>query len=95
MLVRIGQLAQAAEVSFSNPSAPITADQLPRLFDRFYRVDVSRRNSGENHGLGLAIVKDVALMHNGTVFARSAGGTTTVGFSVALDLAPEMHRGVR
>ena len=95
VLVRIGQQAHAAEVSFSNPSAPIASDQLPRLFDRFYRVDVSRRNSGENHGLGLAIVKAVALMHNGTVFARSAGGTTTVGFSVALDPVPEMHLSVR
>lgn len=83
--VRIARQAHCAEVSFSNPSAPIAPDQLPRLFDRFYRVDASRRNSGENHGLGLAIVKAVALMHGGTVFAHSAGGMTTVGFGVALD----------
>ena len=83
--VRIVRQAHCAEVSFSNPSAPIAPDQLPRLFDRFYRVDASRRNSGENHGLGLAIVKAVALMHGGTVFAHSTGGMTTVGFSVALD----------
>ena len=83
--VRIVRQAHCAEVSFSNPSAPIAPDQLPRLFDRFYRVDASRRNSGENHGLGLAIVKAVALMHGGTVVAHSAGGMTTVGFSVALD----------
>ncbi|MEJ8826488.1 heavy metal sensor histidine kinase [Variovorax humicola] len=81
--VRITQGERSAEVAFSNPSAPIEADHLPRLFDRFYRVDTSRRNSGENHGLGLAIVKAVAVMHNGTVFARSEGGMTTVGFSVA------------
>jgi len=85
VLVRIGQHERSAEVSFSNPSAQIGSEHLPRLFDRFYRVDTSRRNSGENHGLGLSIVKAVALMHNGGVFARSDGGVTTVGFSVALD----------
>ncbi|SEB13573.1 heavy metal sensor histidine kinase [Variovorax sp. YR216] len=84
VLVRIGSHGRAAEVSFSNPSAPIAPEQLARLFDRFYRIDTSRRNSGENHGLGLSIVKAVAVMHNGTVFARSVGGVTTVGFSVAL-----------
>ncbi|MGJ7508758.1 heavy metal sensor histidine kinase [Variovorax sp. GT1P44] len=88
VVVQIGQGARSAEVSFSNPSAPIEAEQLPRLFDRFYRVDTSRRNSGENHGLGLSIVKAVAVMHNGTVFARSRDGITTVGFSVALSPSP-------
>jgi len=85
VLVRIGSHERSAEVSFSNPSAPIAPEQLARLFDRFYRVDTSRRNSGENHGLGLSIVKAVAVMHNGTVFARSGDGITTVGFSVALE----------
>jgi two-component system heavy metal sensor histidine kinase CusS len=82
--VRIERNEHSAEVSFSNPSVPIAAEHLPRLFDRFYRVDTSRHNSGENHGLGLAIVKAVAVMHNGTVFARSEDGVTTVGFSVSL-----------
>ena len=85
VLVQIGRDAHAAEVSFTNPSVPIAAEALPRLFDRFYRVDTSRRNSGENHGLGLSIVKAVAVMHNGNVFARSDDGMTTVGFSVALE----------
>jgi len=71
-------------VSFSNPSAPLAPEQLDRLFDRFYRVDTSRPNSGENHGLGLAIVKAVAVMHKGGVFASYQDGAVTIGFSVAL-----------
>ena len=71
-----------AKVEVSNPSETIAADHLGRLFDRFYRVDASRPNSGENHGLGLAIVKAVARMHRGEVFAQSAQGVTTIGFSV-------------
>ncbi|WP_198971332.1 heavy metal sensor histidine kinase [Xylophilus sp. ASV27] len=86
--VRITQQQGAAVVAFSNASAPIAPAQLERLFDRFYRVDAARANSHESHGLGLAIVKAVAAMHGGTVFARSEGGLTTVGFSVALDSAP-------
>jgi two-component system heavy metal sensor histidine kinase CusS len=73
-----------ATVSISNPGGPIAPDQLSRLFDRFYRIDASRRNSDENHGLGLSIVKAVAVMHNGNVFARCEDGAVTVGFSVAL-----------
>jgi two-component system heavy metal sensor histidine kinase CusS len=71
------------EVSVSNPSEPIPPEQLPRLFDRFYRVDASRPNSDANHGLGLAIVKAIAAMHGGRVFARSEAGLTTVGFTLA------------
>jgi two-component system heavy metal sensor histidine kinase CusS len=73
-----------ARVSVSNPGPEIPAEHLGRLFDRFYRVDASRTNSGESHGLGLAIVKAVAAMHAGNVFAASGGGITTVGFSVLL-----------
>ena len=40
------------------------------LFERFYRVDASRSNSGANHGLGLAIVKAIALMHGECVCAQ-------------------------
>ncbi|MDQ7999951.1 MAG: heavy metal sensor histidine kinase [Bordetella sp.] len=84
IVARIERHGDRAEVSFSNPSEPIPAEQLARLFDRFYRVDAARHNSGENHGLGLAIVKAVAAMHGGTVFARSGEGVTTIGFSVGL-----------
>lgn len=82
--VRIAQRADHAEVAVSNPSATISAEHLERLFDRFYRVDSARANSGDSHGLGLSIVKAIATMHQGQVFARSVDGLTTVGFSVAL-----------
>ncbi len=76
------------EVAVSNRGPQIGPEHVDRLFDRFYRADVARTNSGEHHGLGLAIVKAVAIMHCGRVFASSADGTTTVGFSVALALPP-------
>lgn len=65
-----------------NQGAPIPAERIERLFDRFYRVDPSREGSAENHGLGLAIVKAVVAMHQGHVFARCEDGSVIVGFSL-------------
>jgi two-component system heavy metal sensor histidine kinase CusS len=73
-----------ARIAVSNRGPAIPKEHIGRLFDRFYRVDMARSNSGDSHGLGLAIVKAVALMHGGAVFASSEDGVTTVGFTVAL-----------
>ncbi|WP_050477879.1 heavy metal sensor histidine kinase [Herbaspirillum rhizosphaerae] len=72
------------QVAVSNPGEPIEQRHLPRLFDRFYRVDTARREVDgiHGHGLGLAIVKAIALMHGGTAFAASRSGITTIGFTV-------------
>jgi two-component system heavy metal sensor histidine kinase CusS len=70
-------------VAVANPGEPIAPDVLEHLFDRFYRAEVSRTNSRENHGLGLAIVKAIAEMHSGTVSAQSAHGINIFAFSVA------------
>uniref|UniRef100_A0A7C2BCW8 Sensor protein n=1 Tax=Pseudomonas graminis TaxID=158627 RepID=A0A7C2BCW8_9PSED len=69
-------------IGVTNPGAPIAGEHLPKLFERFYRVDASRSNSGANHGLGLAIVKAIALMHGGTVFVRSEDGVNTFGINL-------------
>jgi two-component system heavy metal sensor histidine kinase CusS len=84
LAVGIARQADAVWISVSNPGATIAAAHLPRLFDRFYRVDASRHDDGTHrgHGLGLAIVKAVANMHGGAVSAISADGMTTVAFSV-------------
>jgi len=82
--VSIDAQQQDVQVAVSNPGEPIEQRHLPRLFDRFYRVDSARRDfDGVHcHGLGLAIVKAIALMHGGTAFASSKSGKTTIGFTV-------------
>ncbi len=84
LTVHIAEGQDAIWVEVSNPGEGIVESHLQRLFDRFYRVDAARHGSAEHHGhgLGLAIVKAVATMHGGGVGARSAGGVTTIGFSV-------------
>ncbi len=85
LVVTITQHASAIWIAVTNPGATIAAPHLPRLFDRFYRVDSSRHDTGEihGHGLGLAIVKAVASMHGGTTRATSDAGVTTIAFSLA------------
>ncbi len=82
--VRIEVQEQQVAIAVSNPGQEIASEHLPRLFERFYRVDASRSNSGANHGLGLAIVKAIALMHGGDVFVRSDQGINTFGLHLPL-----------
>ncbi|KAB0487480.1 two-component system, OmpR family, heavy metal sensor histidine kinase CusS [Pseudomonas reinekei] len=77
--VRIDAGEHQVSIAVANPGSPIASEHLPRLFERFYRVDASRSNRGNNHGLGLAIVKAIALMHGGDVFVRSDHGMNTFG----------------
>ena len=79
IVVRIEVEEHLVSIGVTNPGSPIASEHLPRLFERFYRVDASRSNSGNNHGLGLAIVKAIALMHGGDVFVRSDRGMNTFG----------------
>ena len=51
----------------------IAPEHLPQIFDRFYKVDVSRRSSGGS-GLGLSIVRAIVERHGGTITARNENG---------------------
>ncbi|WP_433885309.1 heavy metal sensor histidine kinase [Pseudomonas vranovensis] len=78
--VRIEEQHGQVSIAVSNPGPAIGEEHLAMLFERFYRVDAARSNSGAgNHGLGLAIVKAIALMHGGSVFVRSQAGANTFG----------------
>ncbi|HEY4074127.1 MAG TPA: heavy metal sensor histidine kinase [Herbaspirillum sp.] len=92
--VQIAKLAEAIAIGVSNPGTSIEEVHIPRLFDRFYRIDAARHDNYQlhGHGLGLAIVKAVASMHGGNTFANSSDGVTTIGFTVRCSLpAPALH----
>jgi two-component system heavy metal sensor histidine kinase CusS len=71
------------EIRVVNAGDAIPPQALPRIFDRFYRVDDARSRRAEGHGLGLAIVRAIAQMHGGRVFALSEAGRTIVGFTLS------------
>lgn len=84
---------QAAWVRVTDNGAGISAEHLPHLFDRFYRIDAARsRNEPEEassegesgSGLGLAIVEWIARLHNGRVTVESEPGK---GSSFEIELA--------
>jgi signal transduction histidine kinase len=56
--------------------AGIASEELPHIFDRFYRSDNSRRQSGES-GLGLAIAKSIVTAHGGSISVSSTVGEGT------------------
>ncbi len=76
MAARTGPAGSSIEVR--NPGAGIAPEHLPRLFDRFFRGDPARTNSGESAGIGLAIVKSIMDLHHGHVEVESEVGGTTV-----------------
>ncbi|MBC7107085.1 MAG: PAS domain-containing protein, partial [Firmicutes bacterium] len=87
---RITVRAEAADghvrVSVSDTGVGIPEESLPRVFERFYRVDKSRAREQGGTGLGLAIVKHIVEAHGGRVWARSEvgrGSTFTFELPVA------------
>ena len=63
-------------IAVENTGSEIPAEHLPRLFDRFYRVDSSRLRTTESSGLGLAITRSIVLAHGGGVDVCSGNGLT-------------------
>lgn len=80
--LRAESVAGALELSVRDTGSGIAPEHLPKLFDRFYRVDAAR-SSPESTGLGLAVVKSIVELHGGSVRVQSVvgqGSTFTLRF---------------
>ncbi|PPC97759.1 MAG: two-component sensor histidine kinase, partial [Methylotenera sp.] len=63
-------------IAIENFGETIAKEYLPRLFDRFYRVDPSRQKASDGAGLGLAITKSIIEAHQGKIQVLSLNGST-------------------
>lgn len=83
---------QYLEVSVADEGAGIPAEHIPRLTERFYRVDTARSREMGGTGLGLAIVKHIVGRHRGILDIDSVEGegtTFTVSLPVSLNNTPD------
>ncbi|MBL7890281.1 MAG: sensor histidine kinase [Bacteroidia bacterium] len=81
--IRIYDMGENVSIEVADNGLGIAAEHLPRLFERFYRVDKSRSREQGGTGLGLAIVKHIIEAHNQTINVMSTVGAGTV-FSFTL-----------
>jgi signal transduction histidine kinase len=75
--VRVANEAQAVRVEVSDTGPGIPEDELPHIFERFYRVDKSRDRDKGGAGLGLAIAKTILELHDGRLAVESTVGEGT------------------
>lgn len=80
--VRANSSNQAARISVTNTGTTIAAEDLPRIFERFYRADKSRNRASGGQGLGLALTKELIEASGGEIGADSSNGVTTVWFTL-------------
>lgn len=83
--VTLRRKARQVELSVRNTGFAITAEDLPHVFDRFYRADKARTRDDSGYGLGLAIAHAIAEEHGGTLTAASDEETGTT-FTLTLPL---------
>ena len=86
--VQLRRSDTVAQIIVADTGPGIATEHLPRLWERFYRVDKARSRSVGGSGLGLAIVKYITEAHGGSVDVTSTPGKGTA-FSIALPLAPQ------
>jgi signal transduction histidine kinase len=76
VLIEASQNSKATAISISNSGPGIAAEDLPYIFERFFRGDRSRSREQGGAGIGLAIVKQLIEAHGGRVEAQSSAGKT-------------------
>ncbi|GAA4966098.1 SpoIIE family protein phosphatase [Actinoplanes utahensis] len=83
--VRVAVHADGGEavVTVADTGVGVAAEEMPRLFERFHRIENARSRSNEGSGIGLALVQELVGLHGGTITADSTVGRGTT-FTIRL-----------
>ena len=89
-----------AELTIRDTGVGVPKSELPRLFERFHRIEGQKSRSFEGSGIGLALVQELVKLHSGTLRAESESGrgtafTVSIPFGIGHLAAPHMVRDVR
>jgi signal transduction histidine kinase/CheY-like chemotaxis protein len=85
--VTLARVGDGFELAVADTGIGIAKDELPRLFERFHRVEGARSRTHEGSGIGLALVQELAKLHGGTVAVESEPGRGSV-FRVSVPFRP-------
>ncbi len=83
--VKLSSSGGKAVLNISNTGSTISPEDLPHIFDRFYRTDKARTSGAGGFGLGLAIAREIAREHEGDITCASSDNRTT--FTVTIPAA--------
>jgi PAS domain S-box-containing protein len=86
--VTLGQEGRSVELRVRDTGTGIPAAEMPRLFERFHRVENARGRTHEGSGIGLALVQELVKLHGGSIAAESEVGQGTT-FTVTLPLGAD------
>jgi signal transduction histidine kinase len=75
--VQATELTQTVQVSVADTGTGIAPDELPHIFQQFYRGDASRPPEKQGMGLGLAICQEIITAHQGQIWVESEPGERT------------------
>ena len=86
--VSLRQTGGIAELVIRDTGTGVPAAEMPRLFERFYRVENAKARTHEGSGIGLALVQELLKLHGGSITAESILGTGTT-FTACVPLGSE------
>ncbi len=92
--VRLRVVGNDVQLSVTDTGTGIPEEELPRVFERFHRVESSRGRTFEGTGIGLALVRELARLHGGSVDVTSSlgrGSTFTVTIPLGKGHLPANH----
>ena len=88
IFVSMRQVGDVAELRVQDTGTGILSEEIPRLFERFHRVENARGRTHEGSGIGLALVHELVKLHGGSISATSEVGSGTT-FTVRVPLGSQ------